>query len=319
MPRSIPLVRFITLLLGSLVLFTGCNDDFIDPFQNEDHYFTLYGFLDPNETEHAVRVVPVTRLTQPITSLSDPAATIDARVTSTDLSTGEVHRWQHRIEQLTDGTFGHVFYGKFQAKPGRTYRLTVERADGETTTAETTIPFTNLIQEVQRGDVEIWPDSSVTQEIYLPGIASPSEITVVYFTWNNGLNGGQNEHHLIPYGRVGERTDDGGWRFTINLTADTPKVKSMVKVQGQHLVLDNMAVQVTYLDENWDPPGGLFNPEILAQPKTLSNVERGYGFWGSMGLFRTDWRVGRDFSLLIGYDWWANCPGDFLVDCVDNN
>lgn len=310
--RTLPHAYWLVVFAG--LLLAGCDDDFIDPFENEDHYFSVYGFLDPAATEHAVRVVPVTRLTESFTSLSDPAATLDARVTSTDLQSGETQRWQHKIKRLTDGSLGHVFYGKFQVRPGRTYRLTVERADGKTTTAETTVPFTSQIQTFERGEVVIASDSSVTQEVFLPGIVSPAEITVVYFTWNNGLNGGQNEHNLIPYGRVGERVE-GGWRFTIRLTEDTPKVKSMIKVQGQHLVLDNMAVQVTYLDDNWDPPGGIFDPQVLAQPHTLSNVSNGYGFWGSMGLFRTDWRVGRDFSLLIGYDWFNNCDLDFLTEC----
>ena len=76
------------LLIGLLFVTASCGDTFIDPFDNDDQFFTIYGYLDVIQTEHAVRVIPVTRTPEHITSPSDGQATIDAVVTSTDLSTG---------------------------------------------------------------------------------------------------------------------------------------------------------------------------------------------------------------------------------------
>ena len=85
------------LLIGLLFVTASCDDTFIDPFDNDGQFFTLYGYLDVIQTEHAVRVIPVTRTPEHITSPSDDQATIDAVVTSTDLSTGQKITWQHTL------------------------------------------------------------------------------------------------------------------------------------------------------------------------------------------------------------------------------
>ena len=60
-------------------------------------------------------------------------------------------------------------------------------------------------------------------------------------------------------------------------------------------------MQIRVLDANWDPPGGVFNPEVLAQPGAYSNVENGYGFFGSVGLYTEVWNV-NEISVPLGYD-----------------
>ena len=47
--------------------------------------------------------------------------------------------------------------------------------------------------------------------------------------------------------------------------------------------------------ETSGPP---FSP---AQPGTLSNVENGYGFWGSIGYYVQEWETSFEFSWLLGY------------------
>ena len=50
-----------------------------------------------------------------------------------------------------------------------------------------------------------------------------------------------------------------------------------------------LVLQVSVLDANWDPPQGVFDPEILAQPGVLSNVKNGFGTWGGVGLYHYVW------------------------------
>ena len=95
------------LMIGLLLATASCDDTFIDPFDNDARYYTIYGFLDVRETEHAVRVIPVTRFPERITSTSGPQSSIDATVTSTDLHTGATIIWRHNLEKLSDGTYGH--------------------------------------------------------------------------------------------------------------------------------------------------------------------------------------------------------------------
>ena len=306
MNRSAALILLLLLALG-----LACNDGVVDPFDNDGRYFTIYGFLDVLETSHAVRVVPVTRVPQIITEPDDPRAEIDAVVRSTDLTTGEVTRWRHALERLDDGTYGHVFRAAFLVQPGRAYRLEVSRNDGKTASAETRVPYIGEAALFERSPVAFSADSAVvTQDVYMPGVASPWHIETVYLLTNARVDEGSlNGRFFVPYGRAGERTADGGWRLQLTLSADQGPVRAELDAFAQQgvydttvVVLESMGVQIRMLDANWDPPEGVFDPEVLAQPGALSNVENGYGFWGSVGLYRQEWIVPASLSRALGYD-----------------
>ena len=55
--------------------------------------------------------------------------------------------------------------------------------------------------------------------------------------------------------------------------------------------LSAITLSIRALDDSWDPPEGEFDPEMLAQPGVLSNVEKGYGFWGGIGTYIYSWSV----------------------------
>ena len=112
----------------------------------------------------------------------------------------------------------------------------------------------------------------------------------------------------VSYGRSGERTDDEGWHVRLTISEDQAQVRAEIEEfrrQGIYddspLLLRSMGVRIRILDANWDPPEGVFDPEVLAQPSRLSNVENGYGFWGSVGLYTQEWNVSQEFSELLGY------------------
>jgi len=55
------------------------------------------------------------------------------------------------------------------------------------------------------------------------------------------------------------------------------------------------------LDGAFVPPGGVFDAELLAQPGTLSNVEFGFGFIGSVGRFSTEWVISDRSARILSY------------------
>ena len=109
---------FLIVVLVLVVSPLSCSDPLIDPFQNDAMYFTVYGYLDEQSPSQAIRVIPVTRRNATIFSPSDLNAQIDAVVTTTDLSTGQVTTWTHNLDQLTDGTFAHIYRASFNILPG---------------------------------------------------------------------------------------------------------------------------------------------------------------------------------------------------------
>ena len=281
----------------------GCDDTLIDPFDNDERYFSVYGFLDQMETEHSVRVIPITRFAEQI---DDPSqAFIDAEVWTTDLTTDQRTRWTHHLERLEDGTFGHVFKARFMVQPGRSYRLEVIRSDGKMSVAETRVPAPHDILIVERGPIQYRDDSTrFYQDLHIPGIPSPWDLNVIYL-WDAGLG---TRRIYSPYQRSGVRTPDGGWTFRANISDDQVAVRDFAQwmtdqgymQEGDPHSVTSMGVRIRVLDEAWDPPEGVFDPEILAQPGTMSNVEHGYGFFGSIGMFEDWWSV-EDVSREWGY------------------
>ena len=283
--------------LGLLLVLASCQDALIDPFESEAHYFTVFGYLDLTETAHALRVVPVSRLPERIETLDDPLASIDAEVTTTDLTTGQVTRWTHHLERLTDDTYGHIFRANFPVNEGRTYRLDVRRSDGATTTAEVFVPSSTTLPAPVLGAVE--GEGRLRQEVVLPEIASPWNVQVHYH-----IPLGEVIRVPVDYYRSGTRTADGGWRFTINLSDDADAVNAYLDEEFnefQTFELIAMSVTLRVLDERWDPPGGLFEPEILAQPRAFTNVENGYGFFGALGVYLHVWSVEADLAHALGF------------------
>ena len=79
--------------------------------------------------------------------------------------------------------------------------------------------------------------------------------------------------------------------MTIDISADAPRLRQVMGLppQAPLPLLHAIILQMNPLDENWDPPDGIFNPEILAQPGVLSNAQNGYGLSGSVGWYIHTW------------------------------
>ena len=278
--------------LAVVLLIGACNDAVIDPFSNDGKYFSVYGFIDELETNHVLRVIPVTRRGAVIFDPSDPNADIDARVTTTDLETGDVYYWSHHIERLADGTYGHIYRSNFRVRPNRTYRLEILRVDGKTTWAETRIPNLSSTR-IEAGPPILAADATVTQQLLIPGVRSVWDVEILYRRPSSSPI-------RLPYGRDGKATDDG-WTITLDITRDILVLASIMGLPVDSVSWAAMGIKAQILDNNWDPPLDVFDPEVLAQPGTLSNVENGYGFWGSIGLFQDDWPNSPELEAALGF------------------
>ena len=303
-PATMLRARHLLLLLVLPMLWLGCDDTLIDPFDNDERYFTVYGFLDQLETEHTLRVVPISRFAENILTDNEGRGALDAEVYTTDLVTGARTRWAHKYSELENGKLGHVFTGRFQVVPRRTYRLEVIRSDGKGVVAETTVPAVNASAIFEKGPVVFNQDSTEAyQDISIPEVTSPWDVNLIYLWSSHPIN----RRIMVPYGRPGERTENG-WRLRVNLSEDQLKFKENVQWsidQGQIPNADSynvnaMGIQIRVLDANWDPPEGIFDPEVLAQPGTMSNVQNGYGFFGSIGLYREEWNI-FEYSRALGH------------------
>ena len=277
----------------------SCETALFDPFENEARYFTLFGYLDPLAHEHVLRVVPLSRLHEPIVSAGDLHASLDAYVRTINLTTGERYTWDYRLERLADETYGHIFRANFPVFEGHTYRLEVRRADSLATSAEVQVPRPGIMPDPHFYAVSK-TSQSITQDVELPEVTTVWDVEVIYH-----IPRGPRRETLVPihYGRPGERLGDDRWRFTLRLSEDVPKVRAILNPDAPEVPaqLKKMSLRLKVLDHGWHPPGGVFDPEIVAQPGMLSNVENGYGYFGAFAIYSYEWCVDPDVLQEIGY------------------
>ena len=97
------------LLLGVLAAGTGCEES-VDAIVGSDIPFTVWGFMNAGTDTQYVRVFAVTDQLVP-----DPGASLDARVFSTNLTTGERREWAYEAVRFDSLISGHYFWSPFRS------------------------------------------------------------------------------------------------------------------------------------------------------------------------------------------------------------
>jgi len=283
------------LAIGFSLFTTGCEDS-VNPFIEDDRFFSIYGYLDTGSDQQYARVVPLRTLI----GASDDT-TIDAVVTTTARESGQTVAWRDSVIQFNNGITGHVFHAPFRPVPGWTYDFVVERSDGATTRAATTIPLApNVIINppltvvTNTRQIVLWEDIDF----------APFRVEV----WYRFINARPNEPFLnavLTYtdAKFGTIRPEG-FEVNVLLTNDRKEVADALGVsEDARLALLGVGMRVTMSDEQWRPPNGVFDPEVLVQPGTFTNVENGFGFIGSVNQYTVEWTLEPAVVERIGYSY----------------
>lgn len=296
MVRRSSLLLLLSVLTTAFVL-SACEDS-VDPILENNRQFTLFGTLDMNQDTQFVRVIPIRTTLRP-----DPDVLSQIAFASTDLTSGETRVWDDSLLTFEDGTVGLVFYAPLRIRPGHTYRVEVTSPLLElATVAETTVPelpttVTILPAELSggtggaigRGSQTVrWNDLGTTPFAvdvwyrFLPAEAAAFRDVQMPYTPDNGPEGSD-------------------WLVELDLRQDRLALDTIAIVDPNTIPLAGVGVLMTVLDGAFVPPGGTFDPEILAQPGTFSNVENGFGFVGSVGRFAAEWVFADDTYEVMNY------------------
>lgn len=122
------------VFVTSLPLLILSCDNTINPFEEDDGIYSIYGFLDLNEDQNYIRVHD---LNNPI--IDDSSQTIDAEVTIKNLETGETETMVDSTVQFEDA-FVFNFVTNLEITPATTYQVTATRSDNKETVAAGTMP-----------------------------------------------------------------------------------------------------------------------------------------------------------------------------------
>lgn len=271
---SIPRTLYFMLLL--LFITASCDTD-VDPVLGTEQPFTLFGLFSPQLDTQKVLVFPIDSELQ---LLGNEA--LDARFTSTDLTNQEVREWSESIVAQPNGEVNHLFWSSFIAEFDHTYLVEVEDSEGRKTEVSVRVPPET---EIVLQDADLI--SGVIVPVLIPGdVPNVFKVEVRYGIDYRLTTAGQKIDNLTisQEGRF-QKTEEG-WLIRINLSSDFVTIRDFIQDQlpvdrSYGFDLQGMLLRLVVASADWQPPGGVFDPDILVQPGTLSNVENGFGFVGA--------------------------------------
>ena len=76
------------------------------------------------------------------------------------------------------------------------------------------------------------------------------------------------------------------WRIDVDYQRDRRTINE--RFQGSR-VLKAILVRLATPSEDWEPPNGIWNRDVLIQPGTFSNVDGGVGWFGSVSRSTVNW------------------------------
>ncbi len=310
---------FAALLIVGIM--SGC-DESVNPIIGSEYPFTIWGFMNSGADTQYVRVFSISD------ELSlDSSTSIDAEVFSTDVTTGERREWTYKTVHFDSARTGHIFWSPFRAEYEHRYELEVVRSDGARSSADVVVP-PKVDFEIDVSNIGVTIPVHIEGDV--PNLVGPK---VTYHAinvppaaaWPHGTPVHPPVLHsvTIPYDEELESIANG-WRLTINMTADTNAVREEYRASclitppqysAPNVWLRSMEFSVVAADSAWHPPGGVFDPDILAVPGTLSNVRNGYGFFGAGEGIRREWIPSPESRRVAGYRFDARCRmGPFDAD-----
>lgn len=254
---------YCSVLCVAALLAAGC-EEAVEPVLQTNRPFTIYGYLNPLADTQAVRLYTIDGVLERTTP--DP---VDAAVTITDLARGTATTLRDSIVVFPSGNVGHVFWANLRPEYDSRYRVEARRSDDATSTAETVVP--------PAATTEVGEADLTSFELPIPVLFrnAPNLIDIVVTYYSTG---GIEE---VSYGV--EQTDVSEGRVVlVTFWADTRDLLLRAFFNGiSDVQLNRIVVRAVVTSEEWTPPGGVFDPDLLVEPGTFSNVDNGFGFIGS--------------------------------------
>ena len=258
------------LLIILLSALAACEADVSAPRDMEDP-FSMYGILNPRLSVQTIGVAPIEPL------LYDFPETIDVLLQTTNLETGETIIWRDSVVPGEPGQIDHVFTAEFMPAFGSSYRVEAIRSDGAATSAVARVP--ELVEVTTRtddqGELEILV---LGDEISLLDAEVTYSARIVYWLEPKPCEPTAASVSMsFSYRRRGVETGNG-FRVPINMERDHNDMELELAVHpANDLALLGMRVRLLIGDADWDPPGGVFDANVLAHPDVMTNTTNGFG------------------------------------------
>lgn len=264
MPRALlSLIAALALLAPA----TGCSED-VPAAGGLSESYTVWGALDPTADTQRVRVVRIT----PTISTGDPAP-LPVQVTSTDAATGASTAWTERTVTFPDGVVAHLYEAVLRPAFGSVHVLRVVDPERPEVSVAVRIP------EQAPPPVRLPTEFTAGQPVYNVFWANTARMNhaEAWFT----LQSTDCNTHLrkVELGPTLSGPVEFGWQVRLPMETIGPVLRAGLEIAPYALL--GIEVRGQIAGEDWRPPGGVFDPEVIVDPAVFGNVVGGFGFVGA--------------------------------------
>lgn len=265
-------------VLVALAALAGCDGTF-EPFEEADVAFSLFGYLDVAADTQFVRVGA-------LRSGAFADAPVEAVVTLEDVETGETVTLRDSVVRFGNGATVHNFWTTMPLAHEATYRLTVTPLDGDpaaTASAliETPPPFPTPEFESGISQYSSPEFPPTAQSMAFSGVEQMADLRITYVIEEPEMA------VVVSYLDRLQRSPQGLYSVAFNAYADVQRAisgsagEACPRLRAAHV----FAAAAT---DAW--PNLLdLDPETLALPSTVTNVEGGIGYVGGVETKRGTW------------------------------
>ena len=270
------MVRFSVIIAFVFFLAAGC-DTSVNPVVDGAPPFSVYGFLNPMADTQAVQVFALRQSIQ-----NNGAGPLDASVRLIDEVNGDAYVMNDSLVVFGDSLAGYVYWAVYQPEFDTPYRLEITRSDGAQSTVKVRTPARLQLDAPTDFD---WLDR--TLRVKVDGPVQPFIGAQLYYATRTLPTDASSPTSLDYRIDIGERitATEGSLGFDIPLRTDFISILQeylLQEIRPNDLIrLEAMRIEIMIVNPEWDPPGGVFDVEVLAEPGVFSNVENGYGFLGA--------------------------------------
>lgn len=259
-------MRTSIIFIALICLQAGCDYSF-DPLQeNDQHHFSMYGYLDASADTQWVRVMPVRD------SLYYEPKPLDATVTLTNSASGETVEMQDSLFSYVQGVYTHNFWTTMDIEPTETYRLTAESSKGDeaSSSVEVTLPedFPTPLIVIARDSTTDNPN-----RVYIDGVKQLADVQTVYHV---ATNSGGTKLYTFPHLKDTLSTTSGDIAVVIDRVEEQGKINRFIINE-----ILKRQVFVAAAGPNY-PKLGSIEQSVVVLPKGISNVVNGVGFVGGI-------------------------------------
>jgi len=272
-------LRWVAGVFVTLSIATGC-DTRLDPFQESDLHFSVFGYLDAAADTQYLRITPLRD------SIALSPGPLDAVARLENLSSGRQILLHDSLFRFED----RIAYNFWSAQPvehGATYRLTVTRSDGAASTATVTLPPPFPEPTLAFPQQPNLPPSALTVSIEMPGIERLAAlILIVTYRFPGEAEANAQTLTLSYLDRVAELSDGLGLQFA-------PYNDFFSRARSCPLV-DDVQVVIAAAGPEW-PDFLALDDETLALADIVTNVDHGVGILGGVSKHVLPWPAVRAF------------------------